>query len=95
MDFSLTEDQKMLRTMVRDFATKELEPVAAQIDKTAEYPAEQVKKIIVPEMNIGKYVGEIERASEGMAKVVSLPLNKGRIHTSSEILAGIKGGTRR
>ena len=56
--------------------------------------AEQVKKIVVPEMNIGKYVREVERASEGIAKVVSLPLNKGRIHTSSEILAGIKGGTR-
>ena len=45
MDFSLTEDQKMLKAMVRDFATKELEPIAAQIDETGEYPAEQVKKI--------------------------------------------------
>ena len=45
MDFSLTEDQKMLRTMVRDFAAKELEPVAAQIDESGEFPAEQVKKI--------------------------------------------------
>jgi len=45
MDFSLTEDQKMLKTMLRDFATKELEPVAAQIDETGEFPAEQVKKI--------------------------------------------------
>ncbi len=45
MDFSLTEDQKMLRTMVRDFATKELEPVAAQIDESGEFPAEQVRKI--------------------------------------------------
>ncbi len=45
MDFSLTEDQKMLKTMVRDFATKELEPVAAQIDEIGEFPAEQVRKI--------------------------------------------------
>ena len=45
MDFLLTEDQKMLRAMVRDFATKELEPVAARIDEIGEYPAEQVKKI--------------------------------------------------
>jgi len=45
MDFSLTEDQKMLKTMLRDFATRELEPIAAQIDETAEFPAEQVKKI--------------------------------------------------
>ena len=45
MDFSLTEEQKMLKTMLRDFATKELEPVAAKIDETSEFPAEQVRKI--------------------------------------------------
>jgi butyryl-CoA dehydrogenase len=45
VDFSLTEDQKMLKATVREFATKELEPVAAQIDERGEYPAEQVKKI--------------------------------------------------
>lgn len=45
MDFSLTEDQKMLKTMLHDFATKELEPIAAHIDETAEYPAEAVRKI--------------------------------------------------
>jgi 2-oxoglutarate ferredoxin oxidoreductase subunit alpha len=56
--------------------------------------AERVKKIVVPEMNLGKYVGEVERASECLAEVVSLPLNKGRIHTSSEILNGMKGGAR-
>jgi len=35
MDFSLTEDQKMLKTMVREFAEKELEPIAAEIDEEA------------------------------------------------------------
>ena len=44
MDFSLTEDQKMLKTMVRDFAEKELEPIAARIDEEASFPAESVKK---------------------------------------------------
>ena len=44
MDFSLTEDQKMLRTMVRDFAEKELEPIAAQIDEEARFPAESIVK---------------------------------------------------
>ena len=53
--------------------------------------AEQVRKIIVPEMNIGKYIGEVKRASECMAEVVSLPLNKGRMHRSGEILSSIKG----
>jgi len=45
MDFSLTEEQKMLKTMLRDFAVKELEPVAARVDDTNEYPAAEVGKI--------------------------------------------------
>ncbi len=44
MDFTLSEDQRMLRTMVRDFADRELEPVAAQIDEEAIFPAETVRK---------------------------------------------------
>jgi butyryl-CoA dehydrogenase len=45
MDFSLTEDQKMLQSMVRDFAVRELEPIAANIDEEARYPAESIKKM--------------------------------------------------
>ncbi len=45
MDFGLTEEQKMLQRMVRDFADKELEPVAAQIDESEEFPAENVRKM--------------------------------------------------
>ena len=46
MDFSLTEEQKMLKAMVRDFAEKELEPIAAQIDEEARFPAEYFKKMV-------------------------------------------------
>lgn len=46
MDFSLTEEQKMLKAMVRDFAEKELAPIAARIDEEASFPAEQVKKML-------------------------------------------------
>ena len=59
-------------------------------DKLIKSVAERVKKIVVPEMNLGRYAGEIERASVCMAEVKSLPLNKGRMHTSDEILHGIK-----
>jgi len=45
VDFELTEDQKMLKTMVHDFAIRELEPIAAQIDEEARFPAESVKKM--------------------------------------------------
>jgi len=44
MDFTLTEEQKMLKAMVRDFAEKEIEPIAAQIDEDATFPAEAIKK---------------------------------------------------
>ncbi len=38
MDFSLTDSQKMLRTTVHDFAEKELEPIAAEIDEHSRFP---------------------------------------------------------
>ncbi len=38
MDFSLNEEQKMLRTMVRDFVAREVEPAAARIDDTEVVP---------------------------------------------------------
>ena len=38
-------DEKMLKAMVRDFATKEREPIAAQIDEEATFPAESIKKM--------------------------------------------------
>ena len=57
MDFDLTTDQKMLQKMVRELATKELEPVAPEIDKSGEFPWDNIKKlakqgllgVIVPE----------------------------------------------
>ena len=45
MDFSLTEDQKMLRSTVRHFARRELEPAAAKIDETEGFPADLVRKM--------------------------------------------------
>jgi len=45
MSFQLTEEQKMVRLMARDFASKELEPVAAQRDKEEIFPMDVVKKM--------------------------------------------------
>lgn len=39
----LPETHQMLRQTVRDFAEKELMPLAAQLDKEHRYPAEQVR----------------------------------------------------
>ena len=45
MEFSLTEDQKMLRTMVRDFAEQELLPVAREDDRNEYYRPEIIRKM--------------------------------------------------
>ena len=44
MDFQLTEEQKMFQAMVRDFATNEVKPLAAQIDDEGKCPMEIIKK---------------------------------------------------
>ncbi len=45
MDLNLNEDQKMVQSMAREFATKELEPKAAEIDASGEFPRDSVKKM--------------------------------------------------
>jgi butyryl-CoA dehydrogenase len=45
MNFALTEEQSMLRTMARDFAQKEVLPRAAEIDKNHRHPAELVARM--------------------------------------------------
>jgi alkylation response protein AidB-like acyl-CoA dehydrogenase len=45
MEFDLTPEQKMLQTTLRDFATREIVPVASRIDKTSEFPAAEIKKM--------------------------------------------------
>jgi len=57
MNFDLTAEQKMLQDQVRKFAEAELAPKAPEIDKTGEFPWDNVKKcakqgllgIVVPE----------------------------------------------
>ncbi len=45
MDLNFTEEQVMLREMVRDFAENELKPIAHKIDDDEKIPDEIVKKI--------------------------------------------------
>jgi alkylation response protein AidB-like acyl-CoA dehydrogenase len=45
IEFSFTEEQIMLRDMVRDFVNNELKPVAAQIDENEAIPEEIINKI--------------------------------------------------
>ncbi|MFQ5813385.1 MAG: acyl-CoA dehydrogenase [Anaerolineae bacterium] len=45
MDLNLTEEHKMIRKMVRQFAEKEVAPIAAEMDEKAEVPFENIKKM--------------------------------------------------
>jgi len=45
MELDLTEEQTMLRDMVRSFAEQELLPQAIEIDREARFPVETFKKI--------------------------------------------------
>lgn len=44
-EFRFTEEQQMLRDMVRDFAVNELKPIAHQIDENEKIPPEIIKKL--------------------------------------------------
>ncbi|WP_017728719.1 acyl-CoA dehydrogenase [Halalkalibacterium ligniniphilum] len=45
MDFDLTKEQQMIRSMVRDFAEKEIAPHAEHFDRTSEFPEDIFKKM--------------------------------------------------
>jgi len=44
IDFSMTDEQKALRDLARDFAKNEIIPKAAYLDETGEYPMDILKK---------------------------------------------------
>ncbi len=45
MQLELNEQQKMIRNMVKEFAEKEVAPIAAELDKKGEYPTKTLEKM--------------------------------------------------
>lgn len=45
MEFRLTDEQKMIQDMARDFAQKEIAPMSHELDMNSEFPARHVKKL--------------------------------------------------
>jgi 2-oxoglutarate ferredoxin oxidoreductase subunit alpha len=58
-------------------------------EKVIDHVGRLAKRIIVPEMNVGKIYREVERVVAGRAEVISLPRLGGEVHTPSEILRSI------
>ncbi|MDR2127067.1 MAG: acyl-CoA dehydrogenase [Prevotellaceae bacterium] len=44
MDFNLNKKQKLFQQMIRDFAEKEVKPLAAEIDEQERFPSETIEK---------------------------------------------------
>lgn len=67
MEFELTEEQKILQSTIRDFAKKELEPVADELDLAEEFPWQNFKRMaelgltgaILPAEYGGSDIGEL------------------------------------
>ena len=51
--------------------------------------AKQVKAFVVPELNLGQMVREVERAAGGKAKTFPVPHAGGSVHQPQEILKAI------
>jgi 2-oxoglutarate/2-oxoacid ferredoxin oxidoreductase subunit alpha len=49
--------------------------------------AGKARTLVVPELNVGRVVREVERVTAGRTEVVSLPKLGGLLHTPAEILA--------
>ncbi len=45
MDFELSEEQRAIQSMVREFAEREIAPVARELDEREEFPVEIVRKL--------------------------------------------------
>ena len=45
MDFTLSKEHQMLRTLFRDFAENEVKPLAEELDEEERFPVETVEKM--------------------------------------------------
>ena len=89
MDFTLNREQELVRKMMQSFVANEVEPIAAEIDRTHEYPAANIDKLfdlgvmamIVPQEYGGQGADQIAAAivTEELAKACA---------STSDIVAG-------
>ena len=68
MDLSLSEEQEHLLHTVKEFAEREVKPVAAALDKEARFPAELVARPVPDRSRVGprrqREVDDLDRWSK-------------------------------
>ena len=45
MDFNLSREHQLVRKMMAEFTENEVKPIAAETDKTSQYPRENIEKL--------------------------------------------------
>ncbi len=89
MDFTLTREQALVRKMMREFTENEVKPIAAEIDRNHEYPAENIAKLFklgVMGMTVPKEYGG-QGADQVSAAICTEELARACASTS-DIVAG-------
>jgi 2-oxoglutarate ferredoxin oxidoreductase subunit alpha len=64
------------------------------LDKKIAALASRVRAFVVPELNLGQMVREIERAAAGKAATFSIPHAGGGVHNPEEILEAVVEASR-
>lgn len=99
MDFDFTTEQKMLRKAAKEFAEKEIKPIAEELEAKGEFPRDLYKKCgelgflgcFIPEEHGGEGMGYISRAiiDEELSKVLAgfcMSLHSSALYGGNNIL---------
>jgi butyryl-CoA dehydrogenase len=89
MDFSLTEQELMVQKVIREFAEKEIGPIAAKIDETEEFPyetLEKMQKLGISSLPLPKKYGG--SGGNYLAYYIAIEEVAKKCATSSVVLAG-------
>ncbi len=95
IEFSFTEEQEMLREMIRDFTNNELKPIAAKIDEDEEIPHHIIEKI--KELGILGAAFPVEYGGSGFGEVgyclIQEEIGRGCLSTATFIGAHVSIGS--
>mgnify|MGYP000369118749 CR=1 FL=1 len=91
MDFNLSREHQLIRKMMAEFTEKEVKPIAAETDRTCEYPRENIEKLFdlgVMGMCVPKEYGGAGLGLSLCRKIARL--HRGDVRIESEIGKGTR-----
>ena len=66
MEFNMPKTHELFRQMIREFAEKEVKPLAAEVDEEERFPIETVKKMA----EIGLMVSLFQKSMEELVEIM-------------------------